>query len=416
MVGVGRRPDQRAPARCRPRVASLPSLAASWMAVTGRRKLGPTRPWTRGGQRRWAAVAVGAGKPRALLAMLALNAGSTVSSDRLIDGLWGDPPPATAEKLVQLYVSQLRKALAAAGNGARSSRAATATSCGSAPDELDARASSGSSPADGRARRWPCGVARRSTTSPASRSPPPRSAGSRSCGLRRRARDRARPRRGPPPRGDSASSRRWCSRAAARAAARAADAGALPLRPPGRRARGLPPGPDALVEQIGVEPGPELRRLHEAILRQDPGLDLPAREPPSCRPSSTRARRWSGREAELGALREHWRRARAGAGRLVLMAGARGMGKTRLAAELAAEVPRDGGAVLYASGAGSPDAARRVIERCARRAARRCSWSTTPTTRRRGSLAELGATRRRRCRCSCSRPPRRDRDRPAPRR
>src|SRR5206468_8538799 len=33
-----------------------------------------------------------------------------------------------------------------------------------------------------------------------------------------------------------------------------------------RRARGT------LVEQIGIEPSPDLRRLHEAILRQDPGL------------------------------------------------------------------------------------------------------------------------------------------------
>ena len=55
-------------------------------------------------------VAVGAGKPRALLALLALHAGSTVSSERLIEGLWGEQPPATAVKLVQLHVSQLRKA------------------------------------------------------------------------------------------------------------------------------------------------------------------------------------------------------------------------------------------------------------------------------------------------------------------
>ena len=59
------------------------------------------------------AVAVAPGKPRALLAMLALHAGSTVSSERLIGGLWAEPPPATATKLVQLHVSQLRKALGA---------------------------------------------------------------------------------------------------------------------------------------------------------------------------------------------------------------------------------------------------------------------------------------------------------------
>src|SRR5215210_7857768 len=63
-------------------------------------------------------IALGGGKPRALLALLALNAGSAVSSDRLIEGLWGEQPPATASKLVQVYVSQLRKALAAIADGA----------------------------------------------------------------------------------------------------------------------------------------------------------------------------------------------------------------------------------------------------------------------------------------------------------
>jgi DNA-binding SARP family transcriptional activator len=64
------------------------------------------------------AIPLAGGKPRALLAMLALNAGSTVSTSRLIDGLWGEAPPASANKLVQVYVSQLRKALGASGDGA----------------------------------------------------------------------------------------------------------------------------------------------------------------------------------------------------------------------------------------------------------------------------------------------------------
>jgi DNA-binding SARP family transcriptional activator len=63
-------------------------------------------------------VAIGAGKPRALLALLALHEGSTVSTDRLVEGLWGEDPPATAVKMVQVCVSQLRRALAAAGDGA----------------------------------------------------------------------------------------------------------------------------------------------------------------------------------------------------------------------------------------------------------------------------------------------------------
>ena len=58
------------------------------------------------------AVPLGGAKPRALLAMLALHANAPVSADRLIEGLWGERPPATASKLVQVLVSQLRKQLA----------------------------------------------------------------------------------------------------------------------------------------------------------------------------------------------------------------------------------------------------------------------------------------------------------------
>jgi peptide/nickel transport system substrate-binding protein len=56
-------------------------------------------------------IPLGATKQRALLAMLGLHANATLSMDRLVDGLWGDDPPATAEKMVQLYVSQLRRVL-----------------------------------------------------------------------------------------------------------------------------------------------------------------------------------------------------------------------------------------------------------------------------------------------------------------
>src|SRR3954454_1702804 len=57
-------------------------------------------------------VSLGPTQHRALLAMLALQANATVGVDRLIDGLWGEDPPATAPKMVQLYVSQLRRLLA----------------------------------------------------------------------------------------------------------------------------------------------------------------------------------------------------------------------------------------------------------------------------------------------------------------
>jgi DNA-binding SARP family transcriptional activator/tetratricopeptide (TPR) repeat protein len=56
-------------------------------------------------------VALGGPKPRALLAVLALDAGRVVSVDRLVEALWPGDPPKTAGHAVQVYVSQLRKGL-----------------------------------------------------------------------------------------------------------------------------------------------------------------------------------------------------------------------------------------------------------------------------------------------------------------
>src|SRR5687768_9070339 len=56
-------------------------------------------------------VALKPAKPRALLAILLLHAGEPVGSDRLIEDLWSGRPPTTAAKVLQTYVSQLRKAL-----------------------------------------------------------------------------------------------------------------------------------------------------------------------------------------------------------------------------------------------------------------------------------------------------------------
>jgi DNA-binding SARP family transcriptional activator/predicted ATPase len=58
-----------------------------------------------------APVRFAAGKQRALLALLLLNANRTLARDRIIDDLWGDDLPESAQKMVQIYVSQLRKAL-----------------------------------------------------------------------------------------------------------------------------------------------------------------------------------------------------------------------------------------------------------------------------------------------------------------
>src|SRR5215470_741826 len=56
-------------------------------------------------------VEIGGARLRALLARLALSAGSVVTFETLIDGLWGDQPPAGALNALQSLVSRLRRAL-----------------------------------------------------------------------------------------------------------------------------------------------------------------------------------------------------------------------------------------------------------------------------------------------------------------
>jgi YVTN family beta-propeller protein len=56
-------------------------------------------------------LAMGGPQQRALLALLVLHRDEVVSSDRLIEELWAGRPPATAGKIVQGYVSHLRKVL-----------------------------------------------------------------------------------------------------------------------------------------------------------------------------------------------------------------------------------------------------------------------------------------------------------------
>ena len=83
-------------------------------------------------------------------------------------------------------------------------------------------------------------------------------------------------------------------------------------------------------------------------------------------------RRSSGASVELERLRAHWEAARTGAGRVVALLGAAGMGKTRLAAELAGEVHRAAGTcVALRSGAVRRGASSGPCCSSARHAARR---------------------------------------------
>src|ERR687896_2751615 len=268
------------------------------------------------------------------------SAGSTVSVERLIDGLWGDDPPATAAKLVQLYVSHLRKAMAGcADNGAIATRGG-GYELRIAREQVDASRFERLL-AQGAARealslwRGPplANVAKEPFAAPEIR---------RLDELRTAALEvaidqdlEAGPHREVLPELESLLAREPLRE-------RLHAQRMLALYRSGRQADALEAYRRAratLVEQIGVEPGPELRRMQGAILRQAPALDPPGQEPAGAP--------LVGRDAELAHLRDLWRRARAGSGTSVLVTGPPGIGKTRLVQEFAEEVRRDGGAVAY---------------------------------------------------------------------
>jgi DNA-binding SARP family transcriptional activator len=103
-----------------------------------------------------------------------------------------------------------------------------------------------------------------------------------------------------------------------------------------------------LAEELGVDPSPELEAAYLELLREEPAAGAgrqplleaaaPAR-PPGEGPFASRG-------TELARLRAAWSSARAGRRRLVLVTGEAGIGKTRLAGELAGLAERDGATVL----------------------------------------------------------------------
>jgi DNA-binding SARP family transcriptional activator len=62
-------------------------------------------------------VAIGGGRRRSLLALLLIHANELLSAERLIDHLWGERPTPTAAKSLQVHVSALRKRLGGGEEG-----------------------------------------------------------------------------------------------------------------------------------------------------------------------------------------------------------------------------------------------------------------------------------------------------------
>jgi DNA-binding SARP family transcriptional activator len=135
---------------------------------------------------------------------------------------------------------------------------------------------------------------------------------------------------------------------------------ALALYRSGRQSealRALSDARDTLREELGVDLGRPLRDLESAILAHDPSLDAPAPAPtaaspatapaaPAPAPAPPRSDRLVGRGAELARLLEALDEA-AQCLRVALIEGEPGIGKTRLAEEVAAEATRRGAMVLW---------------------------------------------------------------------
>jgi DNA-binding SARP family transcriptional activator/diadenosine tetraphosphatase ApaH/serine/threonine PP2A family protein phosphatase len=252
-------------------------------------------------------VALGGSKQRALLALLLLDANRVVSRDRLIDELWDGSPPETASTALQVHVSQLRKAL---GRDTIVTRA-PGYILTVEPGALDLQRFE-SLVEDARGRDAETAAAKLREALGLWRGPP---LADLDDAVARAERAQLEERRAETveQRIDADLERglhselvpeleRLVREDPLRERRRAQLM--LALYRGGRQADALETyraGRKLLADELGLEPGPELRRLEQAILAHDQGLAAPA--PPPHGPAATgRRRRHSRAAAAIGAL------------------------------------------------------------------------------------------------------------------
>jgi predicted ATPase/DNA-binding SARP family transcriptional activator len=295
-----------------------------------------------------------AAKERALLTLLLLRPGEVASRDRLIDDLWGVERPDTAEHALQVYVSNLRRALG---------REAIATRAGGYaltldPDGVDAvrfqrlaergRAELADDPeAAAETLREALALWRGPALADVAYEEFAQAEIGRLQELRLIALEE----------------RIEADLRLGRHAALVAELESLiaehPLRErlraqlmlalyrSGRQPDALEAyrsAREALLEELGLEPSSELRELQAAILRQEASLDVEPAELRARRHLPTPATPFVGRREEVASVLERFRESGA---RLVTLTGPGGAGKTRLALQAAHELARDYGDGVY---------------------------------------------------------------------
>lgn len=324
------------------------------------------------------AVPVAGAKLRALLAVLALHVGRVVPADQLIEALWGDEPPTDARNSLQGLVSKLRRILGAAdlvvmrGDGyaldlpadatdvARFERSAVEGRAMAAAGDL-ARAVEVLAGADA---LWRGEALADLAYDDLAAAPATRLTEARLALLEERLRLELQLGRH---QGAVAPLEALVAAHPLREGFR--EALMLALYRSGRQAdalRSYQEGRHLLGEGLGLEPGPELRRLEAAILAQDPSLDAPAAAaPPTVEVAASRPRipepltPLVGRDAELRELT-----ALVDQHRLVTLVGPGGVGKTRLALAVgraAADGLGSGGCLVELAPIGDPSGVRGAI-------------------------------------------------------
>jgi DNA-binding SARP family transcriptional activator len=304
-------------------------------------------------------VRLGGPKERCLLSVLATRPGLVVPEDRLIDALWAGAPPRTSTKTLQNYVLRLRRRL---GSAAITTCAPGYKLATVGTDVGAARASIGRGRSEAALGRYASAIDAfdealalwrgRAFAEFADRS----FARTESAALEELRATTVEERTAALlAAGDHPDAVAECEKLVAQEPLRERRWAhlMLALYRDGRQGEALEAYrrlTGLLVDELGVDPGPEARAMEAAILAHDPGL-LPVAPPSGPRPGPVSGPRraataFVGRDAELGTLLEHLADAVAGGGRVTLLCGEPGIGKTRLLAELSVRAAARGAHTL----------------------------------------------------------------------